>query len=172
MKQNLRAEINATMKRLIQLLSSFDQEQINIIPFEGSWTAGQLAEHMVKSNGGFLQLLSGPVTDTKRNPDDLEESIKSVFLNFSTKMKSPDFVVPETKHYEKEDLLLHLEKIRTGLDHAITTLDLTKTCTGFELPVYKFLTRYEALCFVLYHTQRHIHQLENILKQRAVVENE
>ena len=158
-------EVNGTITELIELLSSFDQEQINIIPFEGSWTAGQLAKHMIMSNSGFAEILYGPVKETEREPDEMIEKIKADFLNFNIKMKSPDFVVPPMGIYKKEELLSSLENIKEKINQAIETLDLTKTCLAFELPVYGFLTRLEAIHFVLYHTQRHIHQLKNILKK-------
>lgn len=68
-------------------------------------------------------------------------------------------------YYEKAYLLGALQDIKAGLDHAVTTLDLTKTCLAFELPVFGYLTRLEAIYFVIYHTQRHLHQLKNIYQQ-------
>ena len=44
-KETLR-DFENTNVELLQLFSSFNQEQINVVPFEGSWTAGQLAEHL------------------------------------------------------------------------------------------------------------------------------
>jgi hypothetical protein len=55
-----------------------------------------------------------------------------------------------------------LEEIKATIDHAIQTLELSRTCLAFEIPVYGFLTRTEAIYFVIYHTQRHIQQLKNI----------
>lgn len=69
-----------------------------------------------------------------------------------------------------------LESMRMIKDNLITsfnTLDLDKTCTMFELPVYGYLSRYEAGVFVIYHTNRHTVQLTNILsmvKSKAVFE--
>jgi hypothetical protein len=85
-------------------------------------------------------------------------------------MKSPDFVVPPDTSYNKEELLHSLEDIKAKIKQAIETLDLTKTCLAFELPVYGFLTRLEAVYFILYHTQRHIHQLKNI--HQKVINNQ
>ncbi len=82
-------------------------------------------------------------------------------------MKSPDFVVPPDIYYKKEDLLRSFEDINERINQALQTLDLTKTCLAFELPVYGFLTRLESLYFILYHTQRHLHQLKNIHQKMA-----
>ena len=77
-------------------------------------------------------------------------------------MESPDFVMPPKNSYKKEKLLRSLEDIRNSIRNAILTLDLTKTCISFEIPGSGFLTRIEAIVFVIYHTKRHIEQLKNI----------
>ena len=150
---------------LIALLSKFEQEQINVIPFEGSWTAGQLAQHMVKANSGFAEILNGPVRDTERNPDDVVPLIKRDFLNFNIKMTAPDFLIPEARVYDKDELVENLKEVRGKVADAAKTLDMTKTCMAFELPVYGYLTRQEAVAFITYHTQRHTNQLNNIYQK-------
>jgi len=155
-------EANENLTGLIQLVENFKPDQINVVPFEGSWTAGQLAQHMVMANSGFADILNGPVKETERKPDEMVPKIKGDFLNFNIKMTAPEFIRPEAKEYDKVELISALKNIRERVDEATETLDLTKTCLAFELPVYGYLTRIEAVSFVAYHTQRHIHQLKNI----------
>lgn len=150
------------LKNLSQLISSLDEEQLNTIPFEGSWTTGQVAEHLIKSNGGFAKLLFGPVKETERATDELVGAFKKAFLDFTIKMDSPVSVLPTKSRYKKEDLLNSFTDIKTTISRAIQTLDLSQTCIAFEIPKTGFLTRTEAVWFAIYHTQRHIHQLENI----------
>lgn len=158
-------EANDALSGLITILSKFEPEQINVIPFEGSWTAGQLAQHMVKANSGFANILRGPVKDTERKPDEIIPKIKNDFLNFNIKMTAPDFLVPEAKNYDKNELVSGLKNIRESVVDATETLDLTKTCMAFELPVYGYLTRQETVAFVTCHTLRHTHQLKNIYQK-------
>lgn len=162
MENKIVIEAESTFNGLIDILSTFNQQEINTVPFEGSWTPGQVADHMIKSDGGFLELLNGPVEVTQRKPDEGVEGIRARFLDFSTKMQSPDFVIPENKNFVKASLLSTLENIKVGTIKAIKELDLTKTCTGFELPFAGKLTRLEAVYFVIYHTQRNTHQLKKI----------
>ena len=163
MEQELQKEINKALTELIELLSSIKEDNINVIPFEGSWTAGQLAQHMIMSNGGFVETMNGAVKDTKRKPDELVEKIRSTFLNFTTKLESPDFVRPTQKEYNKQQLLDALIQIREQMSKTMQTSDLTKTCMAFALPVLGYLTRLEAAHFVSVHTQRHVHQLKKII---------
>lgn len=163
--QDIAAELDETMTELLQLMSSLDEEHINVVPFQGSWTAGQLAQHLIRANGGFVRALNGPVQETGRAPDELVEQIRTDFLNFDTKVEASGFVIPPAIRYDKSTLLRELTDINSGLHEAVETLDLTQTCTAFKLPVYGYLTRLEALSFVVYHTQRHIHQLKRIVQK-------
>jgi len=60
-KEKIAKEMEETMTDLSALLSSFSQEEINRPPFEGSWTAGQVARHLILSNSGFLEVLQGRI---------------------------------------------------------------------------------------------------------------
>jgi len=162
--EKLIKEADETLLALENAFSKFDTPLVNKVPFEGSWTAGQLAEHLVLSNSGFLQVINGPVTETDKPADLMVETIKKDFLNFDVKYDSPKEIYPEDRAYSQSELLGNLKQIRVGISEAAGNLDLTKTCSAYELPGYGFLTRLEAVYFVIYHTQRHIHQLKNIYR--------
>jgi DinB superfamily len=154
-------DLENTLGEFSQLVSEFDDDSLNEIPFEGSWTAGQVAKHVILSDSGFIQLINGPVKDTGRAPDALAEDIKAIFLNFNIKMKSPEFIIPPAVTYKKTELLNALTDIKSGVNKS-RGLEMDKTCTGRELPNMGFLTRFEAVSFMLYHTMRHLHQLKNV----------
>ena len=44
--ENLALEIEQSVDNFIDTLSKFNDEQVNTIPFAGSWTAGQVADHL------------------------------------------------------------------------------------------------------------------------------
>lgn len=161
MNTELKKEIDNTLRELIEVLSAVDDGRINVVPFEGSWTAGQLAQHMIMSNGGFVDLINGSVKNTDRAPDEHIEDLRS-FLDFNIKFQSPEFVRPPKKEYDKNELLHSLNVIKTRLHQILEIVDLSKTCVDFEIPGIGYLTRLEAGHFVLFHTKRHIHQLKNI----------
>ncbi|MBV8252600.1 MAG: DinB family protein [Chitinophaga sp.] len=145
--------------QLQELLSAFTTAQLNMVPFEGSWTAAQVAEHIQKSVSA--DILYGTVE--KRAPqEDKLEGLSQVFLNFDIKMKSPDFIVPSDRFHQKEELLTDLHDRWLKIKEAAQTLDLSLTCTDFEIPGVGYLTRYELIGFFVVHTTRHIHQLKNI----------
>jgi len=157
-------ELDATLTKLTDLASSFTEQEMNDVPFEGSWTPGQLIRHLIISNSGLGRILNGAATETERAPDEMMETMKKDFLDFSWKVKAAERVQPGDKRFEKERLLESLGNIKKDLLQSAQNLDLTKTCSGVELPRYGTLTRYEVVFFIVYHTERHVHQLSNMKK--------
>src|SRR5215213_4396516 len=148
-------QLESAFKELQYILSSLTEEQLNRVPFEGSWTAGQVGDHLLKSYG-VAETLNGRTEKANRPPDEKAEKIKSVFLNFDIKLQSPDFIIPTNDHINKEQLLQKIAEKAGDILHAVETKDPTEICLDFELPVLGTLTRLEWACFVFCHTTRHI----------------
>lgn len=153
-------DLRSTTDEALKILSSLTDEQLNKIPFEGSWSAGQLAEHVTRSINGMAEALRTPGKITDRRPDEKANDFKTMFLNFDTKMKSPLFVLPEQDVYEKDVVI---DKFKNASEKIIDSADRVNLSELLNLPPIGELTKLELLYFVLYHTQRHIHQLKNIL---------
>ncbi len=165
MNTALTTAINQTMQEMVQVFSSFTQQQIDTIPFAGSWTAGQTGEHIIKSIGNLPQFLNSNTAATNNRPfDENVATLQHIFLDFSTKMQSPEFIRPSATHHDKAEMLESFSNLKTQMITTAETLDLTLTCKSFEMPGLGFLTRMEWLNFFVVHTQRHTHQLKNIYK--------
>lgn len=160
--EEIKSEVEGTFSEFLAILSSFEDDQFNEIPFEGSWTAGQLAKHVQLSVSGLSQALKGPVLDTERQPGVLVNKLREIFLDYSTRMQSPAFVAPRPGIYNRDELLQKIGEAGEQISDSVSTMDLSQTCTSFELPVLGSLTRLEAVYFAIYHTMRHTNQLQNI----------
>ena len=174
MTKDILIEMEETARKLLQTVTAFPHEQFNSIPFEDSWTAAQVSDHILKSVSGAWEMLYTATKPTNRPPERKAEAIKAMFLDFETKMKSPEFVLPGNSPMEKETLVNALEEIMAKLVSAIKSLNLSETCTAFELPGFGEFTRAEWAWFAIYHTQRHTRQLKNIreilLKKKSTPE--
>ncbi len=167
MKNELSAEIAGTRDVLINVLNSFNEENINEVPFEGSWTGGQVAEHVLKSASGVLAALEGDTKLADRDPEQNVAQLRELFLNFDIKFKSPDFIIPSDEPKDKDFLIKALSTTFDGIEKSAASDDLTLICTTFEMPVMGYLSRSEFINFTSVHTQRHIRQLSNILDHFA-----
>ena len=161
------ASLDKTTTELLQLISSTDSKIINTVPSgsdrtKDSWTAAQLATHVTKSNKAIAQALDMEGKTAERNPGERVRELKAMFLNFNTKFQSPEFLRPKRENYLKETLVADLKK---SIDHLMETGGRINLSEIISLPAFGEITKLELLYFVLYHTQRHIHQLKNILQE-------
>lgn len=161
MKEEILNEFKQTTDDLIRSITSFSAEELNIIPFEKSWTAGQVGDHLLKSYA-IVEILNGPVQQTERPADEKIEQFKTMFLNFEDKKNAPKSVIPTANAIDKEKLLTALKDKISEISHIVETEDLTATCVRFAIPEYGTFTRLEWIYHTIYHTQRHLHQLKNI----------
>jgi hypothetical protein len=165
--KELFTSLDETWKKLVDLLSSADSKLINKIPFEGSWTIAQVVCHVTKSNQGMARIMQMYGVIPERNVMQAQPKLKQIFLDFKVKYNSPESIIPEAKEYDKEEVLRDLKNTVEQLTEQREKQNLSQL---LELDILGELTKLELLYFVLYHTQRHIHQLENILEALAVNE--
>lgn len=161
-KEQLINVLEDTSEDLLKTLSGYSAEQINSLPFEGSWTAGQVTEHVLKSLSGTPEILLGSTKATERPADAKAGTLQAIFMDFTSKMQSPDFILPSAEPKEKEALINSIQKVMTEMTRIAGVVDLSETCTSFALPQMGELTRYEWIWFAVCHTKRHINQLKNI----------
>jgi hypothetical protein len=67
-KEELFISINDTVAKLVQLISSLDESEINKIPYEDSWTAGQVLRHITKSTNGMAKAMQASSKAAERDP--------------------------------------------------------------------------------------------------------
>ncbi|MEO6285671.1 MAG: DinB family protein [Dyadobacter sp.] len=158
-------DLDETTENFLKTLSAFEPDQINIVPFEGSWTAGQVAEHILKSEGGLPETLLGPTNRDNRDSGEKIAIIDSIFLDFSTKLEAPSFIIPSEGPHDQRQLLSGFANKRAQIAAIAGTEDLTLTCTSFRFPNLGELTRLEWLSFIIAHSKRHTFQLRNIFEK-------
>jgi len=163
--EQLFKSLDETTGEFLQLVSSFDDDAINTIPFKNSWTAAQVADHVTKSNRSVIQSLQVAGKISKRGADERADELKQLFLNFSTKLHSPDFILPARDIYDKEKLLSDLKDSIDEIRHLSESVNLFES---LDHRAFGDITKLEILHFVVYHTQRHIHQLDKIFQSLKI----
>jgi hypothetical protein len=162
MKNDLVNELASVKVELVEVLSRFGDQNINTIPFEGSWTAGQVAEHVLMSASAVAGALKGPVRPADRDPEQHIQLMSDIFLNFDHKLKSPDFIIPSDEPKNKQVLLNALTKTFDSIEYSAASGDLDMICMAFEMPTLGNLSKKELIWFTIVHTKRHVRQLKNI----------
>ncbi|MDQ6813303.1 MAG: DinB family protein [Bacteroidota bacterium] len=152
---------DTTTQQLLRAIASFSESQFHSIPFEASWTPAQVYEHIIKSNKSIVKALTGTGVLTSRRPDERALEIKELFLSTTNKFLSPQSVFPTLGNLEKEEVTERLKELAAHLNLLISTINLYETVT---IPGFGQLTKLELLHFIIYHSQRHLRQLQNMLE--------
>ncbi len=163
-KEELLTSFDNTTSELVQALSSLTEKELNRIPFDGSWTAGQVGEHLLLSGAGITKLLTGNTHTIKRPANEKVELIESIFLDFSKKAKSAKTICPSDEPKEKEKLIRALKETMDEIRKTADAIDLSLSCKDFPFPTLGEFTRWEWINFVICHTKKHIHQIKHISK--------
>ncbi len=79
------------------------------------------------------------------------------------KSKAHPALEPHGFAHKQLDLLNHIKAIRKKLCLIAAQKDLNAICLDTEFPTLGFLTRYEWLSFICFHTERHTKQIQNII---------
>jgi hypothetical protein len=141
-KNELITQARQTYTALMESLEAFTPDNFNRQPPLGGWSAAQVAEHLLLS-AGMVEVIAGRTTATHRPPDEKVEAIAAIFLDFTTKLQSPDFIIPAEKDYNQPETIDRLKTVWTKLKEAVRLLDLSATCMDFEFPTMGHLTRFE-----------------------------
>ena len=152
-------EIEDTVSELVNLFLTFGDNKINEVPHEGGWPAGQVLRHVTKSTRGIARAMQAPSKPAERDPGKMIGHLKTTFLDFGNKMQSPEFIIPEEEYYNPQSSISELQDSFTRLRVNAGKTDLSGLVEGLPLGD---VTKLEMLHFVLYHTQRHLHQLTKI----------
>lgn len=152
-----------------EVISLFTPEQLNTIPSEGSWTAGQVLEHILKSEAGIPDVLTGNTATADRPIDAKTDDLSAVFLDFTARYQSPAEIVPDNLPKNSTEQLNALSKNRMLMRDILLTKNIGDICEDFSFPFIGTLTRFEWVWFMICHSRRHLRQARNIYADRKSV---
>src|SRR4026208_2195192 len=89
-KERLIEVLEKTTRQIMEKVQRFDEVEINDIPYANSWTAAQVADHLTKSNNSIAKAMLLNGTTINRNPAARVDELQKVFLDFDSRLKSPD----------------------------------------------------------------------------------
>jgi uncharacterized damage-inducible protein DinB len=165
MKEEILNGFKETTERLIATLNSFSKDQFNKVPFEGSWTAGQVAEHLYKGERNAIAMINGNTEPSGRDPFEKVNILRSVFLDYETKRKSPEFILPTDEEKDPGFFAEGFSSSREELRAILETKELSNLCTTNPFPRIGNLTRWEWVAFAVFHSKRHTDQLKKIAEK-------
>lgn len=165
-QEELINEIGTFHQGLNRTLSRFSDETLNTVPFEESWTAGQVAEHIINSQLYIItQLSEGPVSTADRLYDQEINTIQEIFRDMESKAKTDESIAPGPPPHDLKTLQKALQEQKKQQIKIIKTKKLEEFSAILEFPGIGHLSRYEWMHMMIEHGQRHRRQIDNIYKK-------
>lgn len=158
----LSENLKNTFSALEKAIQCFDESSFNSKPKGNSWSPAMITQHLILAGTDIDKVLLGTTKASQGEADGKVETIKNIFLNFDEKYNSPPFIEPADQNYSQQLQLQKLRAIGNSVAILLADLDLSLTCSDFEFPGMGYLTRFELISFVIFHTQRHTYQLKNM----------
>jgi uncharacterized damage-inducible protein DinB len=158
----VRSDFKQSTRQLLNTISNFPEEYFNTQPEEGKWTAGQIAEHLIKVETGTVRLFTGDTEACDRDPKEKIATVKERMLNYDSKMNADGPIIPDDNPKGKDRVLEKLQDIRQRLISMVEIEDLTELVSGFDHPLFGPMTRVEWIYFNIYHGRRHLHQIQDL----------
>ena len=155
-------DMQASAREFMAALAPFRDHAFNEVPFPGSWTPGQVAEHILKAESGMPGLLSGKLSPADRDPQAFIAQLRETFLDFTKKYQAAPAIMPSADPKDWEDIVARLQANRKRIEEVLPLADLGQYCDLASFPGIGLLSGYEWLCVMNTHALRHAHQLRHI----------
>ncbi len=139
-----------------EVIRTIQDEFINKVPDGGGWTPAQVVKHICAANNANLLTEDG--REANRDVGLKIPELEKTFMNFSLKMKSPDFLVPDSDPLDKDQCITKIRETFQLLAEALSSAKLDEITDS----LFESLTKWEIANFFIFHSKRHLFQLSNL----------
>ena len=161
-KTEVRNSLKENTRKVLSVIQEFPETKFNTRPSEQEWSAGEVCEHLIKVETSTVRLCTGKTESCSRDSEEEIPKLKSRLGDRNAKMRVFGPIIPDESPKNKIKVLEKLQDIRQRLIGLIEVDELTELVLEFDHPLFGKLTRIEWIYFSIYHTQRHIYQIEEI----------
>jgi uncharacterized damage-inducible protein DinB len=159
---SLHLGLETVSEGLIQSLRQFSPESFIKKPGEHRWSAAEVAEHLLIIAKNINRVVQAESAVPDRASDKKVTVIKEALRDRGTKRIASEHVVPSGDRHDQQGLMNELQAQMQQLSATMKEKDLNGLCTVYPHPRLGKFTRLEWGYFIIYHTERHCHQLQDI----------
>lgn len=141
------------------ILTAFSEKGLNLKPFRGSWTAAQLADHVILYNKAAASLFRQKGQTHAGNASEKMPELAAWLLDKASRSKAEATLLPARQLYGQVRLTDSVQQSFAMIGELALQHDLSE-CVRHE--TWGWMTRLELLHLVLFHSMRHRRQLQHI----------
>jgi hypothetical protein len=159
----LKADLDNNTRLFLDILDTVPAEKLQRKNEQTAWSIMDCAEHMLISEQAVVKTIQGdaiPVEDRAVNSKVAD--ISHAFMDFDRRLRvtgEPDTL----KGYDNiADFSEAFRQNRETLKATLEKEPVEWLCKGMEHPIFGFMTRIEWVYYLIYHTERHLQQINRI----------
>jgi len=159
---DLKTQLDNNTSLFLDILDTIPTDKLMVRNQHTQWTIMESAEHVLMIEQSVSETLQGktaPVQD--RLPDSKVKQISELFMDFSKRLFVTKPIASKTVYKDmasySADFRATRELIKGALEH-----HPEQECKAFEHNLFGFLTKIEWIYYLIYHTERHLHQISRI----------
>ncbi len=162
-------DIEVIKNRFIQKTAALSDEQLNKIPSNGGWSAGQVLYHCGFAEDGIIQIIQRNLSKNKvQLKSDFMSVLKNkllvILLKSPLKFKAPKVVSSVPEHVSYDEMKKYFEKNTVEFQKILS--DLPETLEDkyiFKHPILGLFNIHQTLNFSKEHLLHHERQLDALL---------
>jgi len=137
-------------------------------PEEGKWSIQQILEHLSVTEKGVLFMGQGQTTETDRDPSIIIHKVRDFLGDHTNKRPAPAPVIPPGEDKSMAEFLSIIEDTRAAFIEQAKEKGWHEILDAFPHPLTGAMTRLEWMYFHIYHTERHLHQIKQIIQNPSL----
>lgn len=163
-EMSLKEKLDQNTEALLSKIDKIADDKFHSNPDEVTWSPAQVVEHLYRSEFGVPKLFAGETkVEADRDSETIVEKMRVQFLDTNKRLKAKGVILPGDEKRSKEELISNFRSLRKKIAAMADQFEGSEVCTSFEHPIYGYLTREEWTHFNIFHTERHMSQIDRIL---------
>lgn len=157
-------DLNKNTAILNEFLLSISEKEASFKASPNQWSILECAEHLWIVDKAICGIFNGRSNETKGDPEEKINLVKSYFHDFSKQFTASNQISPQGIF---KDIPNVIEAIKINREEMLEEENLNAECLDFSHPIFGTMTKLEWVYFSIIHTERHLQQMKNTLKNQA-----
>lgn len=159
--------LGETKDDFVKQLTGLSDAQLNFRAGPNRWTIGEIAEHIIITEGALTGMLQGQIlkATTPAGNDHFRARDTGVILaitNRAQKFQAPEMVKPNGRWKTREEFLTNFDKTRGQTIEWVKSNKIDLRNHFADNPLMGMIDGFQWLLFAIGHSERHLAQLKEV----------
>jgi len=157
---------NESAERLMNALKGLNEEQLTFKVSDSTWSIGQCADHIIKTEKALMKMIESALTEKKEISRDsiklTDNQVLEYITNREQKAKAPKAIQGQNTYTAPQEILEEFNAQREVFEGVVDTYTSKQLRQQVVQSPSGYVDAYQFLLFTSGHTLRHIAQIKEV----------